>query len=126
MDGRREFHSTLRQFPLRKPWHHSLRITYLITALLLLHLAGLTLFFNGFLLSRTSLNQYSTADEPTVVFDGTDHGGGRAQSRPFDRAFIMVIDALRLDFVKAQPYSNAARGGVEIMPRLQDLVKQLV
>lgn len=38
----------------------------------------------------------------------------------------MVIDALRLDFVKEQAYSHAGGGYVEIMPGLQQLVEQLV
>lgn len=126
MSGHGAPQSIMRQFPLRKPWHHTLRITCLIAALLSLHLIGLTLFFNGFLLSRTSLNRYSTADAPIVTFDGTAAEVGRLQSRPFDKAFIMVIDALRLDFVKAQAYSDIEGGCVEIMPRLCDLVTQLV
>eukprot|EP00892_Ulva_mutabilis_P011669 jgi/Ulvmu1/8875/UM049_0057.1 len=114
-----------RQFPLRKPWHHSFRVACLISTLLAIHLVGLALFFNGFLLSRTSLNQFSTADDPIVTFDATSAAVGRAEARPFDRAIIMVIDALRLDFVKAQPYSRSGGGYVEIMPGLQQLVEQL-
>ena len=126
MDARASSRSASRQFPLRKPWHHSFRITCLIPALLIVHLAGLLLFFNGFLLSRTSLNLYSTVDDPIVTFDATSAVVGRSQTRPFDRALIMVIDALRLDFVQAQAYSRRAGGMVEIMPGLEQLVQELV
>lgn len=116
----------MRQFPLRRPWYHSLRISFLILSLLAVHLVGLILFFNGFLLSRTSLNQFSTSDNAIVAFDGAAPFVGRTPQRAFDRALIMVVDALRLDFVKAQQYSNADSVFVEIMPGIQDLVTHLV
>lgn len=69
----------------------------LLLYLTLVHIIALLLFSNGFLLTRISLDDTSPAEENGV-------------QRTFEKAVILVIDALRYDFIVPQnetsPYWN--------------------
>ena len=54
-----------------------------------IHAIGLHLFTKGFLLTRPSLSQVNTHDEPSIP--------------THKRAVILIIDALRFDFISPDP-----------------------
>lgn len=62
-----------------------------ISTVLLLHLAALALFTKGFLLKRTTLETRNECDL-------TDHTGCTLPAK-YDRAVILLVDALRWDFL---------------------------
>ncbi|KAF2722073.1 hypothetical protein K431DRAFT_345816 [Polychaeton citri CBS 116435] len=80
---------------------------------ILFHVFGLYLFCSGFLLSRLVLNDKSQCAVPPAVLDNNVHTPGSFDTgcwhpKSFDKAVVIVIDALRYDFtVPFQPqYEN--------------------
>ncbi|OJJ81894.1 mannose-ethanolamine phosphotransferase GPI13 [Aspergillus glaucus CBS 516.65] len=73
--------------------------------ILLLHVAGIFFFTKGFLLTRMVLENKSSCD--VLPFDESSHGpswtGGKSDKgcwhqKSFDKAIVIIIDALRYDF----------------------------
>ena len=78
--------------------HKMLRTALSVVWLASLHIVGLLLFCRGFLLTRT-------------VLDNVSSRTGQEPPARFDKAVILIIDALRYDFVSRQdnsslPYHN--------------------
>jgi hypothetical protein len=91
-----------------------------------LQLIGLLLFTSGFLLSRVQLGKFNSEAWDSTQLDAPTTGLG--STPPFEKAIILVIDALRLDFVCAQPYSTRDASGahVESMQGIRAAVSLLV
>ncbi|KAF2016563.1 hypothetical protein BU24DRAFT_422925 [Aaosphaeria arxii CBS 175.79] len=69
--------------------------------ILLLHVLGIYLFTSGFLLTRLVLDQKSECDVPPI--DLISYTSGSSESgcwhpKTFDKAIVILIDALRYDF----------------------------
>ncbi|VDP10345.1 unnamed protein product, partial [Soboliphyme baturini] len=64
---------------------------------------GVYFFYRGFLLTRHTLTLNSTCDEIYGQSTNASSCWGKAR---FDRAILLVVDALRYDFVAAQPAST--------------------
>ncbi|KAI0537321.1 GPI ethanolamine phosphate transferase 3-like protein [Xylaria digitata] len=87
--------------------------------LLFMHLTGIAFFTSGFLLTRLVLDERSECAappiEPLMKWPGSGTiDGGCWHPKTFDKAIIVVIDALRYDFTvpveddsKAEVYHNA-------------------
>ncbi|KAJ5280074.1 Type I phosphodiesterase/nucleotide pyrophosphatase/phosphate transferase [Penicillium angulare] len=69
---------------------------------LLLHLAGIYFFTKGFLLTRMVLDNKSSCEilpfESSNVANGKKDGNGCWHETSFDKAVVIIIDALRYDF----------------------------
>jgi GPI ethanolamine phosphate transferase 3 subunit O len=87
-------------------------VTVFFIWLLVIHLLGILFFAKGFLLTRLILEEKSQCDvlpdgTPSQVQDGCWH------PRTFDRAVVIIIDALRYDFTvpsgsnSPRPYQDA-------------------
>ncbi|KAI7463114.1 hypothetical protein KC351_g16016 [Hortaea werneckii] len=85
---------------------HGLLVLFFIL-LLIFHGIGIGLFLNGFLLSRLVLQNRSECTVPPIELPGYTAGSvGRGCWHPkgFDKAVVIVVDALRYDFtVPFQP-----------------------
>ncbi|KAI6830318.1 hypothetical protein KC340_g2731 [Hortaea werneckii] len=85
---------------------HGLLVLFFIL-LLIFHGIGIGLFLNGFLLSRLVLQNRSECAVPPIELPGYTAGSvGRGCWHPkgFDKAVVIVVDALRYDFtVPFQP-----------------------
>jgi phosphatidylinositol glycan class O len=87
-------------------------VTFLFIWLLVIHLLGIVFFGKGFLLTRVILEEKSQCD---VLPDGTTSQveNGCWHPRTFDRAVVLIIDALRYDFTipsgseTPRPYQDA-------------------
>lgn len=98
---------------MRASW----RLAGALAALVAARWAGLALFAGGFFLTRVELNEFSRCDQlpgdaprrvaPASAESRWPDGGGDGCWAPaaFARAFIIVIDALRFDFM-APPAAN--------------------
>ncbi|KAJ2988054.1 hypothetical protein NUW58_g4178 [Xylaria curta] len=87
--------------------------------LLCMHVIGIVLFTSGFLLTRLVLDERSECATPPIepLLQWTDSGaveGGCWHPKTFDKAVIVIIDALRYDFTvpveddsQAEVYHNA-------------------
>jgi len=87
--------------------------------LLCVHVIGIVIFTSGFLLTRLVLDERSECVlppiEPLLDWEGSGTiGGGCWHPKTFDKAVIVIIDALRYDFTvpvedetKAEIYHNA-------------------
>ncbi|KAF8859669.1 hypothetical protein BDZ45DRAFT_742240 [Acephala macrosclerotiorum] len=91
--------------------------------LLFTHLAGLYFFTRGFLLTRLVLEEKSTCGEPPITLSASYKDIGTPEAgcwhpKTFDKAIVLIIDALRYDFTipfesdeengnPAQAYHNA-------------------
>ncbi|KAI1735599.1 GPI ethanolamine phosphate transferase 3-like protein [Xylaria scruposa] len=87
--------------------------------LLCMHVIGIVLFTSGFLLTRLVLDERSECAsppiEPLIRWEGSNTiDGGCWHPKTFDKAVIVIIDALRYDFTipvedesKAEVYHNA-------------------
>lgn len=89
----------------------SSRLTLLIWVFLV-HLAGIYLFTRGFLLTRLSLSDASNCSTHCNV------------SSTHRRAVFLIIDALRFDFVTANPPSPASPFHHNILTLPQELTKK--
>ena len=111
----------------------NLSTKYFLTVIwvLLLYAIGTWLFFRGFLLKRSVVTQNSTCVERPALaaVSGPDDlcdGAGCWMPRRFDRAVVLVIDALRYDFVAYNssidisvelPYQNKLKMLNELLER---------
>ncbi|KZV87282.1 alkaline phosphatase-like protein [Exidia glandulosa HHB12029] len=68
------------------------RSIYLLLSLSLVHVAGIFLFCRGFLLSRRALDRVSLCPDGRCTLNATHN-----------RAVVLIIDALRFDFVSPHP-----------------------
>ncbi|KAI0105511.1 GPI ethanolamine phosphate transferase 3-like protein [Nemania sp. FL0031] len=87
--------------------------------LLCMHVIGIVLFTSGFLLTRLVLDERSICAappiEPLITWEGSGSiDGGCWHPKTFNKAVIVIIDALRYDFTvpvknetKAEVYHNA-------------------
>jgi predicted AlkP superfamily pyrophosphatase or phosphodiesterase len=62
---------------------------------------ALWLFCGGFLLSRVSVPLTSSAISPVIQLPAA-----KVHPKLFKKAVIIIVDALRLDFLVEQPYSR--------------------
>ncbi|CAI7621728.1 unnamed protein product [Penicillium manginii] len=76
-----------------------------LTWILLLHIAGIYFFTKGFLLTRMVLDNKSSCQElPFDIIPGSQHVPSNQQAngcwhqKSFDKAVVIIIDALRYDF----------------------------
>ncbi|KAJ5980078.1 hypothetical protein N7481_007376 [Penicillium waksmanii] len=76
-----------------------------LTWILLLHIAGIYFFTKGFLLTRMVLDNKSSCQElPFDITSGSQHAPSNQQAngcwhqKSFDKAVVIIIDALRYDF----------------------------
>lgn len=74
---------------------------------LVLHVTGIYFFTRGFLLTRLVLDAKSSCSAPPVDFAPTDQGEECWYPQQFKKAIIILIDALRYDFVVPYPPSQA-------------------
>ena len=84
--------------------------TLKLTAVLALHLMAVSLFTSGFLLSRNQVDAKS----------GPRHPSGNSLGPQYDKAVLLVVDAMRSDFVCVPNASEAqpgARTGAGPAPR---------
>lgn len=100
-------------------WVSRMHITRMVLALSILQAVGLYWFCGGFLLARVGVNMVSTTNTPI-------NAEGEQQNRPFEKAIVIVVDALRLDFLCAQPYSESGATHVEAMNETLALLDTLV
>lgn len=98
------------------------RMTGMVVLLSALQLVGLLLFCKGFLLSRVGVPLVSTANEPVA----SAHFTHEPAEPPFDRVVMLIVDALRLDFLVQQPYSTPGAPHVASMTKTLELAKSLV
>lgn len=81
--------------------------------LLLMHAGGIYLFTSGFLLTRSVLDDKSTCDAPPIegsaglVAAPGNVAEGCWHPKTFDRAVVVLIDALRYDFTVPQDEESA-------------------
>jgi hypothetical protein len=106
-------------------WINKLRITRMIFIFGLVQTVGIGWFCGGFLLSRVQVNLVSTANSPMEPFRKIIDPPG-ASAPPFDKTLIIVVDALRLDFLRTQPYSQPGAMHVEAMNHTLGLLDSLV
>ncbi len=70
------------------------RTSWVLLYLIFLHLTGIYLFTRGFLLSRLSLSTVASCSDPTSPCTLTP---------THNRAILLIIDALRFDFLSPHP-----------------------
>ncbi|KAG0262209.1 mannose-ethanolamine phosphotransferase gpi13 [Actinomortierella ambigua] len=78
----------------------SIRLAKLLLWLFLFHVGAIYLFTRGFLLSRSVLDSKSECNNTNVEsFTGLDAAGDCWYPQRFNKAVVILIDALRFDFV---------------------------
>lgn len=75
-----------------------------------IHATGLYFFTKGFLLTRLVLEEKSTCSEPPIALSTQFRGAGTQEAgcwhpKTFDKAVVIIIDALRYDFTV--PFTNS-------------------
>ena len=98
------------------------RLTGMIALLSALQALGLLLFCRGFLLSRVGVQLVSTRNEPVA----SAHFAHEPAAAAFDRVVVLIVDALRLDFLIEQPYSTPGAPHVAAMTQTLELAESLV
>ncbi|KAL8834765.1 MAG: hypothetical protein Q9170_003614 [Blastenia crenularia] len=79
---------------------HGLLITFFLW-IFALHVLGIVFFTKGFLLTRLVLDHKSQCTSPPIIIPGSKLGSydnGCWYPKTFDKAVIIIIDALRYDF----------------------------
>lgn len=104
---------------------HGFRVVLIFSILFFIYVVGSLIFTKGFLLSRIVVDKNSSCQVDFAEYaDEPAHGkAGCWLHRRFDRAIIIIIDALRFDFLKPArdqavddtPYLNK-------LPVIQDLL----
>ena len=99
----------------------------LMSEIRFIHVSGIYFFTKGFLLTRLVLDSKSTCADPPIAISKPFKGAGTPEGgcwhpKTFDKAVVIIIDALRYDFtvpfngtsqvgtsspVSAQPYHNS-------------------
>lgn len=102
------------------------RISRTLAVFVAVQCVGLAFFIRGFLLTRVQLDATSPLDDLRVVNSAGAPGAPvLGHDAPFDRAVLLVVDALRVDALVKQPYTVPGRH-VEAMPGLRQLAHDLV
>lgn len=86
-----------------------------------LYLAGIYLFLSGFLLVRLEVNRTSTCGDVLQPAGEERADFCRAQPR-FQRAVLLIIDALKIDFARFDPNNTAPRPFQNKLPVLEETV----
>jgi hypothetical protein len=108
--------------PATHAWAH-LRLTTMIAMVAAVQLLGMVVFSGGFLLSRVKVDMVSAGNTP---IDGHATSAASSAQPPFDKALLLIVDALRLDFLFAQQYSAPGAPHVGSMNRTLDFVRSAV
>ncbi|CZT05873.1 probable GPI ethanolamine phosphate transferase 3 [Rhynchosporium agropyri] len=79
-----------------------------------IHASGIYFFTKGFLLTRLVLDEKSTCSEPPIALHNSFKGSGTPEAgcwhpKTFEKAVVIVIDALRYDFTI--PFANTSESG---------------
>ncbi|KAG0648449.1 Glycosylphosphatidylinositol-anchor biosynthesis 13 [Hyphodiscus hymeniophilus] len=82
--------------------------------MLFIHISGIYFFTKGFLLTRLVLDSKSTCAEPPISISKPFKGAGTPEGgcwhpKTFDKAVVIIIDALRYDFTV--PFNNISQVG---------------
>lgn len=101
------------------------RISRTLAVFVAVQCVGLAFFIRGFLLTRVQLDATSPLDDLRVVDSAGAPGAPVLGHAPFDRAVLLVVDALRVDALVKQPYTVPGPH-VEAMPGLRQLAHDLV
>ncbi|KAI9812081.1 MAG: mannose-ethanolamine phosphotransferase gpi13 [Phylliscum demangeonii] len=109
----------------RGKWEHARLLTFL-TWIFLIHAAGIYFFTRGFLLTRLVLDHHSechVSPRPDAVH-GREHDArtGCWHPKTFDKAVILIVDALRYDFTVP---SSVAADRHERRPHYRDAIPVL-
>lgn len=72
-----------------------------VIVFLLLPLIGVLVFGSGFLLTRVGIEEKSKMDIPQIPDFPQDFSLSYSEFKRYDRVIILLIDALRYDFVKS-------------------------
>lgn len=110
---------------------HSLKAPAIVALLTLAHAAAIVVFSKGFLLNRVELPQRSSCSDYASGWRMAESGKGDATTSsgscvtaPFDRTVLLVLDALRYDFVL--PSASGAPFPTTSMPKLLALLGEAV
>lgn len=111
---------------------HFLSAVAIVLLLATAHLLSVGVFLKGFLLTRLELPNVSgcrdpelsrsSQPEPTLHQKNTSVSGGCWTDKSFDRAAVVIVDALRYDFV----FGNAGAPRGAAMPKLLGLLADAV
>ncbi|WOG90976.1 hypothetical protein DCAR_0310223 [Daucus carota subsp. sativus] len=97
-------------------------------SILLLHCIAIVLFTSGFLLTRTELSQFSRCSDvfESPCFRNQESGLGKCWTKPaVDRVVIIVLDALRFDFVAPSTFFEEKKPWMDKLQVLHKLTSQL-
>ncbi|KAL5849996.1 hypothetical protein ACOSQ4_008009 [Xanthoceras sorbifolium] len=102
---------------------------WIMGTLTALHIVGLLIFTRGFLLTRTELPFYSNCSDvsqspcfPSQSSPNQTHSNPQCWTRPaVDRILIIVLDALRFDFVAPSTFFKESKPWMDRLPVLQRL-----
>ncbi|XP_056175136.1 GPI ethanolamine phosphate transferase 3 isoform X2 [Syzygium oleosum] len=110
------------------------RVTWVFWAVMALHVAAVLIFTRGFLLTRTELPFHSGCSDisgspcspPRSGAAGSNGTGGggpeRCWTKPaVDRVVIIVLDAIRFDFVAPSAFFKETKPWMDRLPVLQKL-----
>jgi len=93
--------------PPRRPTDLAIsKFILILLFFLLLHASGIFLFARGFLLTRLVLDARSSCTEPPVDIPSSDERNECWYPQQFQKAIIVLIDALRYDFTIPYQDSN--------------------
>ncbi|MED6205700.1 hypothetical protein PIB30_020139 [Stylosanthes scabra] len=101
--------------------------TWHLWATLLLHIIAIVLFTRGFLLTRTELPYYSNSSdvsESQCVYSSS-HNNASSWTKPaVNRLIIIVLDALRFDFVAPSTFFPESKRWMDKLEVLKDVVSK--
>ncbi|CAM8937539.1 unnamed protein product [Rhodiola kirilowii] len=99
------------------------RLIWPFVAIMLLHLVAILLFTRGFLLTRTELPYYSTSsDAASSPCSTDDFNSTQCWTKPLvKRVLIIIIDALRFDFVAPSSCFQEKKPWMDRLTVLQNL-----
>ncbi|XP_075651995.1 uncharacterized protein LOC142622418 isoform X1 [Castanea sativa] len=97
--------------------------------ILLLHIASILIFTRGFLLTRTELPFYShcsdASQSPCFSSSSSSPNSSRCWTKPaIDRLVIIVLDALRFDFVAPSTFFEESKPWMDKLKVLQRLASE--
>ncbi|KAL3621584.1 hypothetical protein CASFOL_036496 [Castilleja foliolosa] len=95
--------------------------------IMLLHGLAILLFTRGFLLTRTELSQYSKCNDidESPCFPPNDHSNRSCWTKPVvNRLVIIVLDALRFDFVAPSSFFAEKKPWMDKLQVLHELASQ--
>lgn len=79
---------------------------YILAWIVLLHATGIYLFLSGFLLNRTVIPQRSNCHGSSAKSHGNRNRDGCWLPKRFNRSILLLVDALRFDFMQMQSFPN--------------------